>query len=1069
MPLQKQLIETPLSTGLNQQSDVRSLVTSGAVAMTNCVVLKNGAIRKRAGNVTLAKSVLTNGAASGTLAASVAGGSLSGAPWLSDGTFLYSYSDASGSFSKLDLLPEAVCLDRIPVDTGAQNISDMDIATVSDPITGRAYLYVAYCVNNTTIYVVVLDASTGAVVTPPRGAALGGAPKLVSFGTTVGLFYTDSSALRVLLQTAPQVSTGFGVIVTTTSSGFAGQPFDAVPVVGDPTRAFAAIEAASGTIKCMTVSASTGGALVTRNVSMGASISSAKSIGARATNAETMWVIYTPVAPGPANQATIFALNDDGTLSVRGASLVLFSLAGTDWRGRCGVERIDANNACAVWSQTWSFGGSSIANAWVMAQNVVISAGACATNGGSYYTGGAVLLSRPTLVGSLCYATVVTPSSLQGTIYLAAIDGYNNGPNSMASGTLWGANALRPVATVAPRLAKQMTLPGLFAGGSVATSLANASGSVWSTVGLISTGPTTQAMYVYPFDFANTSRYRSGELSLDETLSAGEPQVNDGNNAFAAGFEFYPEVISGVMAGSGGSLSAGQYQFAVTYVTSDSRGQVHESSPGNVITLTAAANDKCTLSIPILGFTTRRTKSANLLMQSQTYARVYRTTVGGSVLYRVADVAFPNNPSFASAATAQNVVTYADGAADASINTNGLLPTTGGVLANFNPPSSRICVAHRNRFWLAGCDDPTQLWASTEFIQGTYPYFCESLLQNASGSIRALASMDDKLILFVQRGATYGIEYLSGDGPTATGTSNDWSPLQPIPSDTGAVDQRSVCSGPFGVLFRGTTGGPLGKGGIFLLSRDLQVKYVGGPVEDQFALFPNVTSMLLHPTNGRVYITCVDSDASPFSGTRLVWDYTRGGVWSIDLLTDPDTGNNQAASRCAWVANTATQGVAYHWATTSGRVYRETTGDPTVANAMLDAGSWVTATFSSAWLKPSLAGFARFWRVLLQSDALSPANLNVRLTFDYNPASSYSELGSWTAAQAGAFPQYPRVTVQLAPGNQKSEAIQVTLSDATPTGGPGVGSGAGYSWATLTLELGVKPGRYQNVPVAQRK
>jgi hypothetical protein len=1054
MPLRPQLIEVPLSTGLNQKADPRSLALTGAVTMQNCVCLKDGRIQKRAGHATLSKQIISNGNVSTNFAAAVAGGALSGAPWMTDGQQLCTYSDQAARWAGIDVVPEAIALDRIPVDTGAVTTSDIDCVCVN------GFVHIAYMVG-TTVWMLVLDASTGAVVAVPAAIATPAYyPRLIAAGSNVVLAYTSVNTLWgiVFASGSTAISVGPTIVVTT---GATGNPFDAVPIVGDPTRFFVCVEHPSGTVVCSTIVVSTLAVAVTRNFGLSGGATTVNTFGARATSGETIWVACTPVNGVSTKQVVVFALNDDGTLSVRGTQLVVYSLAGSDFRAKVGIERIDATHACCVWSGTAT---PSMANSWTMAQNLAISGGAVALSGGSYYTGGAMVQSRPTLIGSYCYALVTTPSLLQGTAFLARVDAYNQGSYSFTGG-LYGSNALAPVALIAPRLATAFP----YASSTVSSNLANIpamGANVWGAVGFASSSSTTQSAYLYPFDLSSTKRFSVGELYLDEAIAAGEPSALDGNNVFPVGFETYPE-ISCAAVGSGGSLSAGQYQYTVIYRMVDSRGQVHRSSNGNVVTLTCVNNDSVHVTISILGFTGRRQKTAGSTFQNQVFADIYRTTqtAGAGVFYFVSSNAFPNNPTSATNATGQNTMVVTDTASDASIATNQLLYTTGGVLQNFIPPSSRVCVAHRNRFWLAGCDDPTQIWASRQLTPGEWPGFNEALLFNATGAVRALASLDDKLVVFVQHGANYGIEYLAGDGPNDEGGSSDWTPIQPIPADTGAVDQRSVATGPFGVIFRGTTGGPLGKGGVYLLSRDLQLSYISGPVEDLMATYPAVTSIVVHPTNGRAYIACVDNDAAPSTGVRLVWDYTHGSAWSVDTLIDPDTGF-QGPVRCAWVANTSTQGLAYHWANAGGHVSRETPGDPAVSNSMADGGVFVGMTYASAWLKPALDGFARFWRVLVQGQRVDSANLSVTLTFDYS--STYHEIGSWTASQVLSFPLLPLVDLELVPGNQKARAIQVTITDAPPTGGSSF-AGAGYTWSALTIEAGVKDGRYQNVPTGQRK
>jgi hypothetical protein len=352
----------------------------------------------------------------------------------------------------------------------------------------------------------------------------------------------------------------------------------------------------------------------------------------------------------------------------------------------------------------------------------------------------------------------------------------------------------------------------------------------------------------------------------------------------------------------------------------------------------------------------------------------------------------------------------------------------------------------------------------------------------ATGAVTALASMDEKLVVFVRRGTDqFGIEYVVGEGPFDTGASNDWTnPPQPIPSNVGAIDQRSIVVTEIGCMFLSPIGAPNGGGGIFLLSRDLQVHYISGNVEDYIDANPVCTGATAHPSQGRVYFEMAPSDSVVLGtlGVRLVYDYI-AQCWSVDSHFSFDQALDFAAARATWVAGgrgSTLNGIAnmplVYWSDAVGSVYRENSGVP-VANAYVDttivggAVRWVTATFTSAWFKPALSGFARFWRAQVQSDRLDPAQLTMSFQFDYAPSSYYTETNSWTDAQIAAFDRTPQVDVEHLVGNQKAKAIQVTLVDAQPIGG--YTTGQGFSWASISLEVGIDDqGRNQNLPPGQR-
>jgi len=1059
MPIERKTVSVPLTAGLNQKADLRTLAINGAATMTNCVMQKTGAVRKRFGHTALSKSTTL----AGTIAAAVAGGSYRGIPWMSDGETLYEWSDLAAAWTPIDTVPDAVALDRVGITSMPVNPLDYDQAY------GQGYLVVVWTADPaglgfTVPFYKVLDPATQAVLLPdtpvdPAIASQVNAPKLTVCGQTLLLTYVRAGNIcgRVATLAAAYASGWSGEVVLANDGvgNVTSGVYDVAPVANDASRFCIAYEV-SHAGKSVAISTFNTGTLTLAHTEYDdTAFSSLTAIAVVATNTELMWATYFGVSGG-ISSIRAWAWQD-GTPASHVAPFTVTG-SGTSTPGRVVAIRNDAQHITVYWSQflnTAADDGTNLVAAVTRAVTLISTS----TFARIRPTGPCVIASKPVLApNGGCYLALALPSVAQGTFFLARDYGFGD--------LGFAQHPMTPVATLDPRLSKYTAL--LIPTGNQAQTaphaviLTTVGAGVVGVMAFENTSPTHVAFYEHAVDTASPLRYFGGELYELEALSAGTPLAFDGQNIVENGFFAYPQLPAPSFSGVGGSMqTSGLYQYIATYEWYDARGQIHRSatSPAVQVTATGAGNTgSCTVTVP--GVMTRLAPSTST-SPAATFPSVilYRTQANGAVFYRVTADPAPLANDAASA-----FVTITDTASDASIATNPLLYTTGGVLDNFCPPSGRILITHRNRWWVAGCPDPTALWPSKEITPAELPGFNEAMNFTCTGAIRALASMDDKLVVGVQRGSLYGIEVITGEGPTDAGTQSDWTPPQSVPSDAGPVDQRGICSGPFGTLFRSLSGGPTGAGGIFLLSRDLQVSYLSGPVEDALAANPVVTSMVVHPTAGRVYITCVPSDPGFASGVRLVWDYQQGGVWSLDTLYDVDTATVPGA-RCAWVAQAAGRSVV-HWATTAGRVYRETNG--LGANAYTDAGHWISMTYASAWLKPTEGGFARFWRVLCEGDSLDPASLTVTLTFDGAPSSYYSESSAWAYAGAiSAFDRFPQVDVQMTPGNQKAKSIQVTMSDAPPSP-PSFTTGQGFSFGAIVLDLGVKDGTYRNVPPAQR-
>ena len=1116
MPLERRLIRIPLSAGMDTKSNIRGLQPLAAPLMQNCVRLKTGAIRKRFGTSALTKLQIYGG---NSIASCVDGGSYRGSLWMADTQRLFVWSDEKTAWAGLAASqyevwpPEALPLDRIEVFGGTAQTLDCDWAQASNGLLYVITSHVDEVSGKASIYVSVLDgAAFGAasgigglqqaitagaltamyeVYGSPTGSVIG--PKLVACGNNIICTFIDEAGNLKAGRFDATASGGnspfqfatTAILVTAaslTANAKAGG-YDAAPVVGDTTRfAVAVATGANGLcFKSFSSSALTLNATLTPT-----SVADAQSVGLYATNNGYWWAVAGLVTAGVASIYASFYNDNGGAVSTTATALA--SEANGVPLGKIGIGPVSgqANPSIGtIWSTGYASGSSAMRTAYARYGSLSNNAGTTIAAGTLSKIPGVQLASRPVngpaTINQSAYVALYTPSTLQGTTYLAELCRW-----SIGSGT----SALPParaVATFAPRLLKTIAQP-LASGGSwtlphlsplstiasYASTIANALG-VHAFPLLYSTSTFHNSVALQPLDFGLTKGRPTAELGNMMAMATGCPTSFDGQQMVELGFPSYPEP-SAADVGGGGSLSAGTYQYIVTYEWYDAAGNVHRSATSPVQTITAANGDSSTIVIPNPGLSRRQLLNSVFLAVAQPpYAIIYRTTAGGSTFYRqTADPPPIANALFADALTITITDTLSDAALTAAA-TAQLLYTTGGLLDNFNPSSARWCVQHMQRWMLGGGDNPRLVWASKALTDGECPGFNEQLAFFATGAVRAAASLDDKFVMFVQRGASYGIEYITGQGPTDTGTQSDWSPPLPIPSDVGAIDQRGTCVGPFGVLFRSPVGGPNGTGGIFLLSRDLQVSYVGAPVEDFLAACPIVTSMVVHPNAGRVYITTITNDAAPATtngATRLVWDYLNGGVWSVDNLWDTDAGAAGLACRAGWVANAggiagAAQGATYHCASSGGRVYRENTLG-TGAGAYLDAGSqWITMTYKSAPIRPDPGGFARFWRVQLEADSLETHDFTMQLLYDFAPASYYQESHTWTGPQAATFDRFPQIDVEMVPGNQKAKAIQVVFTDATPTGG-GATTGQGPSWATIIVELGIDGGRFPNIPGAQR-
>ena len=308
-------------------------------------------------------------------------------------------------------------------------------------------------------------------------------------------------------------------------------------------------------------------------------------------------------------------------------------------------------------------------------------------------------------------------------------------------------------------------------------------------------------------DFTSQQVFLNQEAANNLHIVGGMLQMYDGVSLVEHGFNLYPEIIQAGITTSGSSgIAAGTRQYVAVFKWTDNQGQIHRSAPSIPVTYT---NGSAVTRIFIPAYSLGATKKSGAKME------VYRTEDAGTIFYKVGETDVDSTTSL-------NDVE--DTISDGDLIDNELLYTTGGVLENIAPTTCSIITHHKNRIFLAGLEDKNQVQYSKLIVSGSPVQFNDTLaidMPENGGIITGLASLDDKLIIF-KRSAIYTI---TGDGPNNLGQQNSFSDPQIVASDVGCTDSNSIVLTPEGLMFKSSKG-------IYLLSRGLQVQYVGASVED---------------------------------------------------------------------------------------------------------------------------------------------------------------------------------------------------------------------------------------------
>ena len=438
----------------------------------------------------------------------------------------------------------------------------------------------------------------------------------------------------------------------------------------------------------------------------------------------------------------------------------------------------------------------------------------------------------------------------------------------------------------------------------------------------------------------NSTTSLSQEIAGALQITGGFVWMYDGNKPVEHGFHVFPEDVGISTATGSGNLIAQQYYYYYCYAWTDAAGNVHRSAPsipyGQVTTTSSSTN---TMKIP----TYRQTyKTGSNLVRIE----IYRWSTAQQVPYLITSESAPLLNS-----TTVDYVTYVDTAADSAIIGTRVLYTFGGTVEDIAAPACSVSTLYRARMFVVDSEDQNLLWFSKVVIESVPVEFSDLLTyyaaptfsaQGSTGPITALAAMDDKLVIF-KNGAVY---YITGDGPDNTGANSDYGDLVFITATVGCVNAQSVILTPNGLMFQSDKG-------IWMLGRDLSVKYVGDRVE-QFNS-NSVLSSIVVPGTTQVRFTIS-------GGLTLMYDYYFDEWGTFAGIPG--------------VSSTVYQG-RHTFLNSLGQIYQESPG------IYVDGSQPVLMSFTTSWINiAGLQGYQKAYEFFLLGNYLSPHLLQVQIAYD---------------------------------------------------------------------------------------
>lgn len=431
---------------------------------------------------------------------------------------------------------------------------------------------------------------------------------------------------------------------------------------------------------------------------------------------------------------------------------------------------------------------------------------------------------------------------------------------------------------------------------------------------------------------------------------------------------------------------------------------------GSTLTTSAASLIDSTPRIPVF---TNDTYSVTLTLptlkltaKTNVSIALYRTAVNGTVFYRTTS---PTALTYSDPTA--NSILYVDTVGDGDLVGNEQLYTTGGEVENISIPAVSVATTFKSRAIAVLSENPLSWWYAKQVIPGVPVEFSDLFVSNVDsriGSITAVGVLDEKIIFFGPNTKYFTV----GEGPSPSGSNNDFSSAQHITGSTGSSNQASILEVPIGLMYQ-----DLSKG-IYLLDRSLQEQYIGKDVEAYNSQV--VTSAQTVPGTTSVRFT-LDS------GTVLNYNWFEN-QWSTDPLAS------------AAVSSTLFQN-KFTYITSAGSILTQSTG-------FTDGAAFIPLSLTTGWMSfAGVQGFERVRRLLILGNYKSAHTLNIQIYTDFNDVAPSQTVAIPVTSDPGVY-QY---RIHLA--QQKCESIKIKIYDSqTPT------YGEGFSISSMAFEVGVKRG-----------
>lgn len=941
---------------------------------------------------------------------------------VSDGQLLDVYSPSAAVWTTRGRLPgcdiKRTGVGSIVLSSSNTNANVCDIAYGSN-----YYLVVTTETANSTpqkaVNALIVDATTKAVVYSETLATVNsadlGAVKACISGTSAAVFWVDTTNLKGRVLSLSSVSSGFAAAVTVATDINTGTyALDTLSLTSRIALAYKNTIGGTTRISIKTLTPSTLATIATATpTTTSATVTSLALAGA---DSELLFVAWAQSA-----DTNVYLLGVDattiGTTSL--AEMIAFTVESVSGYP-VAMARTAANEVyIAVGCRDSAATTAGLTSWWTTETVRAVYSGGSASIGRSIPSiRGWLPLSNPFTYGDRVYMEIAYDDARYvSTVALVDITGdasYNV--------------SVRPIALSAPRLNKTAEFPSDSV--SVSRHIAAKSSSVWASLHLVGTSPTSATVCITEHDFASTTKHQMVPFADGLYFTGGLLYRFDGLRVFEDGFVVPPRLA---LQETGTGLT-GTFSYTAVDEFTDSLGNVILGPPAPVQTITVS-NKTINVRYRKTQVTWKDGNDSNSLLEPGERRRVatklYRTANGGGIFYLVDTIACEPDAGF---------LTYADSTSDASLISAAQLYKHPGLIGTAKDRQTMggvRCLAECNGVLVAVAEDGSTLRCFAQRVVGEAPWHHDTLQLpiDGAGEIIALAALDGAVVAF-KRTEIYIVPVEPANDNISQGGFG--SPRR-IAVDAGCAEPRSIVVTGKGIFFQSDRG-------IELLTRELSVEYVGEKIQDTFADYPTVTSAVLDVRNGLVRFSLAQTGSTTV-GIDAVFDLTLGQWVSFDKKR----GGSNASAQSVSAAYAAVSGTyRYVWLDAAGEVQYE------VTDSWLDRGAyWVTAQWVPAWVKMELQREHQFWQAILLHERKSACGLLAEFATDWADYDS-DDNKTWTESAIATYTRQVEMR-----WTKRGQAFKVRISDSAPNT---LGTGQGLEFIGLSVDLAPHQGPTQGTP-----